>query len=113
MKDFLFVYRNDYKTQPVATPEQQQAEIKKWMDWLGGIAAQNKLTAAGNPLTSEGKVVKANNIITNGPYSEIKEVVGGYSIIKAGSFEEAAEMAKGCPVLLNGGNVEIREVVPM
>ncbi len=113
MKDFLFVYRNDYKTLPAPTPEQQQAEMKKWMDWLGGIAAQNKLTAAGSPLTSEGRVLKANHVVTNGPYSEIKEVVGGYSIIRAGSFDEAVEMAKGCPALLIGGNVEIREVVPM
>ncbi|MFN8250890.1 MAG: YciI family protein [Ferruginibacter sp.] len=113
MKDYLFIYRNDYSVLPQPTPEQAQAEMKMWMDWLGGIAAQNKLTAAGNPLTSSGKVVKANNIITNGPYSEIKEVVGGYSVIKAASFEEAADMAKGCPVLRSGGNVEVREVVPM
>lgn len=113
MKDYLFIYRNDYSVLPQPTPEQMQAEMKKWMDWLGGIAAQNKLTAAGNPLTSGGKVVKPNNVITNGPYSEIKEVVGGYSVVKAGSFDEAAEMAKGCPVLLSGGNVEVREVVPM
>lgn len=113
MKDFLFVYRNDYKAQPAATPEQQQAEMKMWMDWLGGIAAQNKLTAAGSPLTSSGKVVKPNNVVTNGPYTEIKELIGGYSVIKANTYEDAIELAKGCPVLLNGGNVEIREVVPM
>ncbi len=113
MKDFLLVYRNDYKALPQPTPEQQQAEMKKWMDWLGGIAAQNKLTAAGSPLTSTGKVIKPNNVVTNGPYTEIKELIGGYSVIKANTYEDAIELAKGCPIFESGGNVEIREVVPM
>jgi hypothetical protein len=90
-----------------------QAIMKQWMDWIGGIAAQNKLTSAGNPLGSAGKVVRANNVITDGPYTEIKELIGGYSIVKADSLEEAAELAKGCPILAVGGNVEVRDIVPM
>jgi hypothetical protein len=113
MKDFLLVYRNDYKNQPSGSPEEMQAMMKKWMDWMGGIAAQNKLAAQGNRLGSAGKVVKAGGVITDGPYTEIKELIGGYSIIKADSFEEAAEIAKGCPILEVGGNVEVRDIVPM
>ena len=113
MKDFLFLFRNDYKSVPAASPEEMQAEMKKWMDWIGGIAAQNKLTNPGNPLGSAGKVVRPGNVITDGPYTEIKELVGGYIVVKAASFDEAAEMAKGCPILKSGGNVEVRDVVPM
>lgn len=114
MKDYLLVYRNDYKSvPPPATPEQGQAIMQKWMDWLGGIAKQNKLTDQGHPLGSAGKVIRANNVITDGPYTEIKELIGGYSIIKAESFEEAAEIAKGCPILEDGGNVEVRDLVMM
>jgi hypothetical protein len=113
MKDFLFVYRNDFKNQPAGSPEEMQAMMKKWMDWMGGIAAQNKLVSQGNRLGSEGKVVKPGNVITDGPYTEIKELIGGYSIIKAESFDEAAEIAKGCPILAVGGNVEVRDIIAM
>ena len=113
MKDFLFVYRSDFKNQPVASPEEMQAVTKKWMDWIGGIAAQGKLTAQGNRLGSEGRVVKPGNVVTDGPYTEIKEVIGGYSIVKAENFDEAVEMAKGCPGLLFGGNVEVRDIDQM
>jgi hypothetical protein len=54
--------------------------------------------------------VKSDAIVTNGPYTDIKESIGGYTIIKADNYDEAVEMAKGCPVLLAGGNVEVREI---
>ncbi len=110
MKDFLLVFRADYSTMPKLSPEEMQALTKRWMDWIGGFAAQNKLTDRGNRLVPSGKVVHAGNVITDGPYTEIKESLMGYSIIKAASVEEATEMAKGCPVLEVGGNVEVRQV---
>lgn len=96
---------------PQASPEEMQALTKKWMDWVGNIAAQNKLTDRGNRLVNnQGKVLKANNLVTDGPYVEIKESIGGYSIVKANSLDEAIELAKGCPILNLGGNVEVREI---
>jgi len=113
MKDFLFVFRADYSVMPKSSPEEMQAMMKRWMDWLGNIAAQNKLTDQGNRLNASGKVVKPNNVIADGPYMEIKESIGGYSIVKAESLEEAVELAKGCPILTAGGNVEVREIDAM
>jgi hypothetical protein len=114
MKDFLLVYRTDLNAMPKgASPEQMQASTKRWMDWIGGIAAQNKLTDRGNRLVHSGKVVKTDNVIAYGPYTEIKECIIGYSIVKATSVEEAAELAKGCPILAIGGNVEVREISPL
>ena len=111
MKDFLLVYRTDYNNMPKApSPEQMQASTKRWMDWIGGIAAQNKLTDRGNRLVPSGKVLKPENVIADGPYTEIKESIVGYSIVKAASVEEATELAKGCPILTIGGNVEVREI---
>ena len=111
MKDFLLVYRTDPNNFPKdASPEQLQATTKRWMDWIGGIAAQNKLTDRGNRLFPSGKVVKPNNIIADGPYTEIKEHIVGYSIVKTTSIEEAIELSKGCPILATGGNVEVREI---
>jgi hypothetical protein len=113
MKDFLFIYKADYATMQDRTEEEAQAMMKRWMDWLENIAAQNKLIDRGNRLANSGRIVKSNGIVTNGPYTDIKESIGGYSLIKAESYDEAVELAKGCPALQTGGNVEVREIAPM
>lgn len=109
MKNFLFVYRSVAPTEQ-PSPEQMQEVMNQWMNWLGSIAAQDKLVDRGNSLQYTGKVVKAGGIVTDGPYTEIKESIGGYSIVKTETIEEAAELAKGCPIFHNGGNVEVREI---
>lgn len=113
MKEYLFVYRNDYKSQPKATPEQGKAEMQKWMDWFKDIDAKGNLVNYGNALGSAGKVVKSTKMVTDGPYTEIKELIGGYSVVKTETIEEATEIAKGCPILETGGNVEVREINKM
>ncbi len=110
MKDFLFVFRIENQARPKGSPEEMQALTKRWMDWIGGIAAQNKLVDRGNRLEMAGKVVRPKNVTTDGPYVEIKESIGGYTIVKANSIDEAAKLAEGCPVLGLGGNVEVREI---
>lgn len=111
MKEFLFVFRTDYKTLPMDSPEEMQAMTKKWQDWIGGIAAQNKLVQTGKRLSFDGKVVRPSGVVTDGPYTEVKESIGGYMFVKAESSEEAIEMAQGCPILMTAGNVEIRETI--
>ncbi len=113
MKEFLLIFRNDYSSVQAGSPEDMQATMKQWMDWMGGIAAQGKLVAPGNPLKGEGKVLRANNVITDGPYTEVKELVGGYTIINADDLDEAVTLANGCPILNEGGNVEVRELAAM
>lgn len=110
MKEFLLIYRRDADNIPKGSAEEMQKETKRWMDWIGGIAAQNKLSNRGNRLEQTGKVLKSTSLITDGPYAETKETIGGYSIILADSIEEACEMAKGCPVFTLGGSVEVREI---
>ncbi|MBC7748342.1 MAG: transcription initiation protein [Methylotenera sp.] len=114
MKEFLLVFRRSTdieESQP--SPEKLQAMMKPWQDWMGNIAAQNKLASSGNRLLSDGRVVKSKSVITNGPYVEMKEAIGGYIIVMANSIDEAAELAKDCPILEMNGNVEIRTIVPM
>jgi hypothetical protein len=67
----------------------------------------------GDGLTPEGRVVKSKKVVTDGPFVESKEIVGGFSIIEANSLDAAAEFAKGCPGLLVGGNVEVRPLAGM
>ncbi len=114
MKEFLLIFRRDATPlETVLSPDQMQAMMKPWQDWMGSIAAQNKLVDAGNRLESEGRVVKSDKLVTNGPYVEIKEAIGGYTIIKAKSLDEAAEISKSCPILNMGGNVEVRALISM
>ena len=96
------------------SPEQTQAHMQKWMQWMGGLAEQGKLGGA-QPLTNSGKQVAGKSkTITDGPFMEGKEMVGGYLICKAGSYDEAVTIAKGCPVLdFDSGNVEVREIQEM
>ena len=95
----------------VASPEQIQAWMKQTMDWIGGIAAQNKFVLGNGLPFDDCRVVWHNQVVTNGPFGEIKETIGGYIIVKANSVEEAVEFAKGCPVLQGDGNsVEVRKI---
>ena len=95
----------------VASPEQLQSWMKQTMDWIGGIAAQNKFSGGNGLPFDDSRVVHHNKVVTNGPFGEIKETIGGYIIVKADSVEEAVEFAKGCPVLQGEGNtVEVRKL---
>ncbi|MEO5594665.1 MAG: YciI family protein [Chitinophagaceae bacterium] len=111
MDEFILIFRHQDGSK-IASPEQIQVWMKQTMDWIGGIAAQNKFVG-GNGLPFENaKVVWHNNVVTNGPFGEIKETLGGYIIVKADSVEEAVEFAKGSPVLQAEGNsVEVRKIV--
>ncbi|WP_152267491.1 YciI family protein [Agriterribacter humi] len=111
MEEFILIFRHE-DGKKLASPEQIQVWMKQTMDWMGGIAAQNKLVSQGNGLSFEdSRVVRHNNIVTNGPFGDIKETIGGYIIVKADSVEEAVEFAKGSPVLQGEGNtVEVRKI---
>jgi hypothetical protein len=85
--------------------------MKQTMDWIGGIAAQNKFVLGRGLLFEDAKVVGHDKVVTDGPFGEIKETLGGYIIVKAESADEAVEFAKNCPVLQGEGNtVEVRKI---
>lgn len=113
MKQFLLVFRSGFNDIAKRTPEEAQAVTLQWMDWIKTIAAENKLVDRGNRLTESGKVLKSKDIVINGPYTEIKESIGGYTLIKAESYDDAVNLSKGCPIFNAGGSVEIREINPM
>lgn len=111
MDEFMLIFRHE-DGQKVASPEQIQVWMKQTMDWIGGIAAQNKFSGGNGLPFDDAKVVWHNNVVTNGPFGEIKETIGGYIMVKAESVDEAVEFAKGCPVLQGDGNsVEVRKIM--
>ena len=116
MQEFLLVFRftkSGGTPEPAPSPEQMQSMMKAWQDWIGSIAAQNKLVSTGKRLGEDGRVVKPGNVVTNGPFVEIKEAVGGYMFIRAENIDEAAELSKNCPIFLMNGSVEIRLAISM
>lgn len=92
------------------SPEEIQAEIQKWNNWIGGIAAQGKMVGT-DALMPMGKIMSKNGqVVTDGPYTEGKEIVGGYTIVTAANIDEAVELAKGCPIFESDGTVEVRPI---
>jgi hypothetical protein len=112
MNEYLLIIHRDISKEGSPSPQQLQEVIKPFQDWIGGIAAQNKLAATPKRWDIGGKVVKQNNVVTDGPYAEIKEAVSGTILIRANDYDEAAEIAKGCPVLKWGSVVEVRMALP-
>lgn len=109
MNDFLLIFRRDFSSKEAQpSPEELQNSIKDWQNWFGGIAAQNKLARPLQRWDIDGKVVKHNKHVIDGPFVEVKESIGGLIIIKAANYDEAVEIAQGCPILALGGNVEVR-----
>jgi hypothetical protein len=110
MDEFMLIFRHE-DGKKIASPEQMQIWMKQTMDWIGGIAAQNKFSGGNGLPFEDSRVVGHNNVVTNRPFGEIKETIGGYVIVKAESVDEAVEFAKGCPVLQGEGNtVEVRKI---
>ena len=110
MDEFALIMRHEDGLK-IASPEQIEIWMKATMDWIGGIAAQNKFVSGTGLLFADAKVVNHDKVVTNGPFGEIKETIGGFIIVKAESADEAAECAKGCPVLGGEGNtMEVRKI---
>lgn len=110
MDEYALIMRHE-DGRKIASPEQMEIWMKQTMDWIGGIAAQNKFVGGTGLPFEDARVVKHNKVVTNGPFGEIKETIGGFMTVKADSIEEAVEFAKGCPVLQGEGNtVEVRKI---
>jgi hypothetical protein len=111
MKEYLFLFRGGDGSTLQKNSEAWQAHMQKWMEWMRGLAEQNVLIGA-QPLDTSGRQITGNKkIITDGPFMEGKEMVGGYLMCKAASYEDAVEIAKNCPILeFTDGIVEIRQI---
>ena len=110
MDEYILIMRHE-DGKKIASPEQMQEWMKQTMDWIGSIAAQNKFVSGTGLPFEDAKVVKSNKVVTNGPFGDIKETIGGFIMVKAASIDEAVEFAKGCPVLQGEGNsMEVRKV---
>jgi hypothetical protein len=110
MAEFVYLYRGG-EPRP-SSPEAQQQITQKWVTWMKGLADGGHIIDRGQPLERTGKLVRnGGKMVTDGPFAEAKDVIGGFTLIKADDVAQAAELAKGCPILERGGDVEVRPVM--
>ncbi|MBL7742209.1 MAG: transcription initiation protein [Chitinophagaceae bacterium] len=112
MEKFMFIFHGGQI--PTQSPEEMQAHMGKWMAWIDKLAKTDQYVS-GEPLLPGGKLVsgKGGKTVTDGPYTEGKEVVGGFFIIKAKNMDEAVAIAKDCPDYDLDGSVQVRQVMKM
>src|SRR5688500_3650953 len=108
MEEFLYLFRGGDAQAAQESPEALQQHMQKWMKWMEELGRNGQMIG-GEPLQTTGAVVtNGGKIVTDGPYAEGKELVGGYLIVKAKDLKEAAEISKGCPIFEYDGTVEVR-----
>jgi hypothetical protein len=114
MAEFLLLFRGGNANAAGQSPEQMQAHMQKWVQWMDKLAKQGKMSGA-QPLEPTGKTVSGRKkVVSDGPFAEGKELVGGYLVCKADTIEEAVEITKDCPLLeFEDGVVEVRAVRSM
>jgi hypothetical protein len=113
MANFLFIYRGSLDSEAKLSPEEMQQMMNKWGAWIGEAMQKGWMIDVGDALTPEMRMVNSKKVVTDGPFIESKDVVGGYSVVKADSIDAAAELAKGCPGLQYDGKVEVRTLAGM
>jgi hypothetical protein len=111
MEKFMLIFHGGVSQQN--SPEEMQANMGKWMAWIDKLAKADKYVS-GEPLLPGGKLIKGNAAgVTDGPYTEGKEIVGGYFIINAADYNEAVALCAEYPDYATGGSIQVRQVMKM
>lgn len=110
MARFMFLQRgNCEEKRPEMTPEQMEAGMKVWMEWMKNGQEAGWLLDPGSALSGNGAVVQPDLTVVDGPFVESKEIIGGYTIVEAADLSEACELARQTMQLAGGGKIEVRE----
>ena len=109
MSDFTFLYRGRDTS---ASPEQMQQTMQKWRTWFKDLGEKGHLKDIGHPLENAGKVVKGTQkAVTDGPFAEAKEMIGGFFLLTCETREQAIAIAAECPAA-KFATIEVRELGP-
>jgi hypothetical protein len=112
MAKYLVLVRGTGKPSPLS-PEEMQKTIQKYMNWGEALRTAGRIVHAEKLRVGQGRVLRGNGgkmAVTDGPYAESKEIVGGFWIIEAGSYDEMLELLESHPHLESPGSLEVREV---
>lgn len=112
MGKYIFLFRGGDAARLDARTDADawQAHMLKWRTWMESLGKSGNFVG-GEPLEQRGAtVVGRAKKVTDGPFAEGKEIVGGYVMVTAESLEHAIELSKGCPIFEHDGIVEVRPV---
>src|SRR5438105_7838427 len=114
MEKFIYLFRGgDNHAHNAASSEAAAKNMQAWMGWMQGLQ-QKGILVGGEPLQPTGKQVNGTKkVVTDGPFVEAKEMVGGYIIVNAKDIDEAVEISKGCPIFNEDGKLEVRPIQKM
>lgn len=116
MPKYMLLLHDDPSTWANISPEAMQQAIQKYMTWGAKLREAGVLVGSDKLADDPGRVVRGRNgdlRVIDGPFTEGKEVLGGYYTIRAESYDEAVRHVRDCPHLEYGGTIEIRQVDEM
>ena len=109
MEKFMLIFQGGIKFD--SSPEELQVNMAKWMAWVDKLNQEGKYVS-GEALLPGGKLVTGKNAVTDGPYTEGKELVGGFFVINAATIDEAVKNATdNYPDFEYNGTVQVRPVM--
>ena len=112
MSEFVYLYRGGESE--AHRPSKCSRPMQKWMAWFKELGEKGHIKDPGHPLENARQGGEGQQkTVTDGPFAEAKDVVGGYTLIQARDLDQAVELSKGCPIFEGEGAVEVRPVMKM
>jgi hypothetical protein len=102
MANYLLAYTGGGMAQ---TDAEREAAMAAWGAWFGELGAA--VVEVGNPVGA------STSVTASGSDGAAASGLSGYSVISAGSLQEATALVAKCPVLANGGKVDVYETIPV
>jgi hypothetical protein len=116
MPDFLLLLHRPAGAMPTLPPEAAAAITKDYIGWGDRLRAEGRLKAGEKLTIDAGRAMRSaagRIVVTDGPYAETKELLGGFFVIAARDYDEACHTAESCPHFKYGGSIEVRRIDPM
>jgi hypothetical protein len=114
MKDFLLIIKTEGNVWTDLSPEQLQKHLEHGMAYINKLV-KDGIMKSGSPVDKGSRIIsKANDVLTDGPFNESKEVIAGYYLITAASIEEAIKTAKQNPIFNDiPTKIEVHPMMPI
>ena len=113
MERYLLLLHENPEALPAMSPEELQAVIARYKAWGQRLHSEGRLVGNNKLEDGTGRVLRPNGTgqpkITDGPFTETKDVIGGYFLIEAATYEDAVEQCRDCPHL-GFGPIEVRRI---
>jgi hypothetical protein len=113
MEKFMLLFRGSDVYQPDQSPEALQILTQRMMNWLGELSEKGMHVTSERLKRTGMQVTGAQKVLTDNPFGDAREVIGGCTIVQAMNINEAIEIAKRCPILETDANIEVRPILSM